>query len=356
MIVGSVLSRLIILSTFCGILLTIRASLPCWVFWLFAVFSAVVFLDAGWMAFLNSFYEEQIAIIFLPVAALLLIMYYESKSIKIVVLLLICATYIGSAKTAYFYLPALLGVFVLPTLRGKYFIAKFFCFLIVCQTVAFLPVYSGKHENINSYHALYFGALKVVKEYERDNVKFIGNKPVVQECIGVQAFDPAGSQCMDRVKATYGDVVRVLLSYPLLGPKMILASFLTSIEIRIRYLGNNMSGSPDFSELFLFNLIPNFFHYGGIIMLFIVFILAVNSLHIRVLRADRITIRDIMLRVGLFVSCFGFFQYIVALGDGFPDITRHLIVGNYALALSFSFLVPALLMIVFCRSDGIERI
>ncbi|MGZ8874819.1 MAG: hypothetical protein ACXW1E_08880, partial [Halobacteriota archaeon] len=345
-IVGSIASRAIVLATFFALLLRFRTRLSCLAFWLFAVISAVVLLDAGWIAFLNSFYEEQIAIIFLPLAALLLIMYYESKSTKIVVLLLICVAYIGSAKTAYFYLPALLGVFIASTLRGKSYIAKFSCFLIVCQTVAFLPVYSGKHESINSYHALYFGALKVIKEYGQDNVRFIGKKPVVQECVGVPVADLAGVQCMNRADASYSDVARLLLSHPLTASKMVLGVLSEGREIRVKYLSKNLSRSPNFSEISLFNLTPIIFHYGGNVVVLFLSLLSVLLLCTSFLKTSRSTSNIIMLKVGLFISCFGFFQYAIALGDGFYEITKHLVVGNYALALSLAFLVPALLTIV----------
>jgi hypothetical protein len=119
-ILGSLLSRGILYSTIAVLLIILRRRLPLFAFWLFAIPAAVVFLNAGWIAFLNSLYEEQIAIIFLPILAVLLIRYFLDNSLAIGIALLILATITGSAKPAYFYLPVLTAVFIFPVLDQKF--------------------------------------------------------------------------------------------------------------------------------------------------------------------------------------------------------------------------------------------
>jgi hypothetical protein len=51
-----------------------------------------------------------------------------------------------------------------------------------------------------------------------------------------------------------------------------------------------------------------------------------------------------VLLIGVFFATFGFSQYIVSLGDGYFEITKHLAAGNYALALSLPFIFAAIIL------------
>ena len=65
-ILGSIVSRTLIFISLAGLLFYLRKGLPLWNFWIFTIIISIVLLDTSWMAFINSFYEEQIPIVFFP--------------------------------------------------------------------------------------------------------------------------------------------------------------------------------------------------------------------------------------------------------------------------------------------------
>ena len=56
--------------------------------------------------------------------------------------------------------------------------------------------------------------------------------------------------------------------------------------------------------------------------------------------------------VGVFLVIFGLIQYVVALGDGFFEINRHLMAGNFCLSMAFGMLLAALLSRRSVRGDA----
>jgi len=343
-IAGSLISRIIFLSAFFALFRNVRKTVPVPTFWIFVVLASMVFMAASWTAFLNSFYEDQVAIIFLPVVAFLLYKYNQQHSLKIGFSVLIFATIIGSSKTAFFYFPILATPFVFPIHRGKHAAIMFALAVAICQSITFLPVYFGQYQKVNQYHAVYYGALKCAQQIdEAKNIEAIGNKPVVQECIGVPFFSPAGEACMQKANANYGDVARLIYKYPKVGFKMIAQALSEGSHIDVPILEKKLPGAPDFSNIPIFNLESIIFSHSLNLL-----VLTITALVFPVLflaSTNNLLVCGAMLKIGLFFSIFGFCQYVTVLGDGFFEITKHLMVGNFSLALSATFLLPGLLLL-----------
>jgi hypothetical protein len=253
----------------------------------------------------------------------------------------LCATFIGSAKIAYFYLSTLSLLFLAPFCSSKKKLIKLILITILLQAVSLLPVYLGKYDKINSYHALYFGALKVLPDTEASSIKSIGEKPVFHECIGVSAFIPLGQKCMEKSNASYADVVKLIGNHPSAVFEMIHKLFEEGRAIRLEYLGKEIRNAPNFSESPMFNLWPKFFakglNYHMLLALLAASFLLVKK---KSLLSDK---EKSVLLIGVFFAAFGFSQYIVSLGDGYYEITKHLAAGNYSLALSLPFIFAAII-------------
>lgn len=337
---GSILSRLILCSTFLAFAHHLRHQISKLTAWAFILIFGLILIDSNWIAFLNSFYEEQVAIVFLPILGFFLLKFRENQNTRTGFWFLLFAAFIGSAKTAYFYFPTLSLLFLIPFFHQKK-LNKLILIAILLQAVSLLPVYLGKHEKINSYHALYFGALKVLSDTEVSSIKSIGEKPVFHECIGAPAYNAFGHECLEKSNASYTDVVKLVGSHPSIGFKMIFKLFEDGRAIHIEHLGKEIKNAPNFSGGYIFNVWPKFFKMGLNYFIFIA-LLAASSLLIkkRSLLSDK---EKSVLLIGVFFATLGFSQYIASLGDGYYEITKHMTIGNYALALSLPFIFAAII-------------
>lgn len=334
-ILGSLPSRVLVFASFVALAAWIRARHGALAGWGFALPAAAVLLDSGWMAFLNSFYEEQIAVVLLPVLALLMLRFLERRTVRSACLLLACAALMGATKTAYFYLPLLVFLFIFPWLhkpRGWVFAA-----MCAGQFLAFAPVALGKYAGINAYHSVYFGALKVLPPQERAAMQSLGRKPVLQECIGISAFEPSGPACLQNAHVRHGDFVSLLVRNPSIAYSM-LGVALQEGRHAIDGLGKGMRNAPQFAQLGIFNLLPPLFMRG--FNVFVLGLLAALAC-VAIVRACLGKSLEPLLMAGIFLALFGWSQYAMALGDGFFEIRKHLVIGNYALALAFPFMAAA---------------
>ncbi len=345
------MSRLILCAVFLIIAHHLRHQISNIAAWIFIALFGLILIDSSWIAFLNSFYEEQIAIVFLPLLGFLLLKFCANQSTKTGFCIILCAAFIGAAKTAYFYLPALSFLFLIPFFSSKKRLIKLALIAILLQGVSLLPVYLGKYEKINSYHALYFGALKVLPNTEASFIQSIGGKPVFHECIGVSAFSSLGQKCMETSNASYADVVKLIGNHPSVGFRMIVKLFEEGRATRLEHLGKGIKNAPNFSESTVFNLWPKFFAKG---LNYFIFLALLSASFLLVAKKSLLSNKEkSVLLVGVFFATFGFSQYIVSLGDGYYEITKHLAAGNYALALSLPFIFAAIISVahrLFFRS------
>lgn len=338
---GSILSRLILYTAFIIIAHHLGHQISNIAKWIFTTLFGLIIIDSSWIAFLNSLYEEQIAIIFLPILGFLILKITQSKSTKTGFWILLCATFIGTAKTAYFYLPTLSFLFLTPFFSSKKSLIRLILIAILLQSTSLLPVYFGKHGKTNSYHAVYFGALKALPSTESSSIKSIGGKPVLHDCIGVSAFSPIGRECMEAANASYTDIVKLIANHPSIGFTMISKLLEEGRSTRLEYLGKGIKNSPNFSENSVFNIWPKLFSKG--LNYFALLILPLASLLLASRKSFLNKNEKQVLFVGIFFATFGFSQYIASLGDGYYEITKHLAAGNYALALSLAFIIASII-------------
>ena len=351
-ILGSLISRVILFITIVSLLYHMRKHSSLWVFWGFSLLAALVFLDSNWLAFLNSFYEEQMAIIFLPVIALLFCKYYRTRSVTLGFLLLITITIVACAKTLYFYFPLLIAPFLYPFCRGKFANVTFLLLIVGCQSIAFMAVTTGKYQKFNAYNALYFGTLKGLNSEEVKAMSFIGNKPVLPQCVGISPYSQKGHECLVKANASYEDTLRLLSKHPTLGLKMLSQALAKGQNVNIDYLKKNRAEGLHFSELPIFNVLPIIFAQGlNVWMCFLLLVVLVV-----LMKGKTLALRvKSPLTIGLFFTCVGLSQYIAVLGDGFYEINKHLSIANYTFALSGMFILPVLLELLALRYGSCHK-
>ena len=101
-IAGSLLTRLIYFSLYGMLFYEIRNKYTRAVSSVFIVMSCAIILDVNFSAMFNTFYEEQIAIIFMPMVILLFIKYYSKPSLLVALMIIGSAAFIGAARRRFF--------------------------------------------------------------------------------------------------------------------------------------------------------------------------------------------------------------------------------------------------------------
>lgn len=323
---GSWLSRAILYSSLLIFVLQFYRRFPLWLLWVGLTALSVLFLETAWVAYLNSFYEEQVAFIIFPWLALALSQYLMRRRELDLWIVLLLAFILGWSKTAYFYLPTLIFGFLLCFgLKSK---RKLFFVWFVCQLVAFYPVVAGKYKHVNPYHSVYYGALMTLSSDELGQVSDVGKGAIVKNCIGVAVFFADGERCMEQAKIRRLDLVDVIAQKPQILPRMLGRALSEGREIDLSYLGKAEEGHETRASLPVFNGWKWLFRHGAQYMAFALTVLGVCLTLFR--GAER---ADPLLAAGVFVLVFGWSQYFAALGDGFYELPKHLSIGNYALAL-----------------------
>lgn len=335
---GSLLSRVLYVSGWLLLLLELRRLVRASYFWPAAALISVVSLDASFTAYLNSFYEEQMGIILLPLMAWMLYRAILERSHFLGWGVLAMALFIATAKIAFFVLPLLVAPFLSPLFRGRWPRAGFLGVVLLAQALALLPVMYGKYVKANEYHALYYGALMVMPPGEVATLGELGGKAVLPECVGVSSFHPGGESCLSRAEASYLDVLRLFAQRPQVMVDVMGRLIGEGQKIGIDYLGKALpEGAPDLSQVPVFNLWGMLYAHS---MNVLIVLLALTTAYLR-WRGSRPGNAHVsaFCGTGIFLAAVGVSQYGVALGDGFFEINRHLLVGNYALSMALIFLL-----------------
>lgn len=343
LIIGSLLSRAIFLIGIAGLLLVHGKHLTGVAFWCLAALLSFIALESSWIAYLNSFYEDQVVIVFMPIFACLIVEYLRRREVWTGLTTMVLATFIGAAKTAYFYLPALTALFLFPMLRRRFGIARVVVLVAISQSLALVPVLFDRYQGVNSYFALYYGTLKVLNEDEIDRLATLGSKPILRECVGVSGFGGAkNADCLKRAGATYRDVFEVVVREPRVIPRLATEVARAGTQLNLKY-AKSMLGAPDFSGFPLFRVFREAFSFG---LNTVALVLTLASLGFVIKNWTRIDSAHYrLLRAGCIIGSFGALQYPVSLAAGLGDIFKHLLPGNFALALAFALIVSAFVQI-----------
>ncbi|SAK71538.1 hypothetical protein AWB77_03034 [Caballeronia fortuita] len=325
-IAGSIPGRLVYVSGFIAMFHMIRRNGGHRAAWTYLFLATPIMLASAFAAFLNSFFEEQMMIFGLPVMAVFVYLARVTGIRRYAYTAIGIALVVGLSKTAYFLAPMIVAPFVWQRRRGVIVAAA------VATALAFMPAKLSENRSINQYHALYYGALKVLKEREGVELKAIGGKPVFNECVGVIGFTDEGGACMRRASPTYADTARVLLAHPRLAAELALATLNAGNGIDIPRDGLQLEGAPSFAGAPLFRLWSVVFAHHMNVAAFVCAALALGFRR----RLNPLA------AIGLMFSAWGLVQYGLALADGFIEIEKHLIGANYSLTLALLFFASSL--------------
>ncbi|RKR42651.1 hypothetical protein [Paraburkholderia sp. BL17N1] len=332
-IVGSLPGRLAYLAGFFWLFVLLRRHGSARLAWAYLICVTPVILCANFASFLNSFYEEQVGIILFPALAGLLYLVAVTRRMRYGAAAFLLVWFIALSKTAYFPLPIVAAPFIFPAFRGKVATWKLGAAVLVAAMLAFLPAKFGEFKGVNQFHTLYYGALKVMKDDGGIDVATIGGKPVLTDCVFVSGFTEKGIECVARAHATYMDTARLVAAHPKIALHMIDYAFERGNTVLIDNIGLNMESGPAFSTLPPFTLWNRIYsHHGNILSLLLA---AVSMIALRRLGP--------LARVGLFFVAWGAVQYLMALGDGFHELQKHLIGGNYSASLALVLLTVTML-------------
>jgi hypothetical protein len=336
---GSILSRALVLIAIVGLFRQIARAVSRAAAVAFLLLASAVILDASFAGLLNSFYEEQMAIVLLPLWAWSLLLFLQKPGTPTSIFVLALSAFLGGAKTAYFYLPVL----VLPLIlfarvqRGSRLLL---CILgVLAQWIAVQPLLTSQYPKTNAYHSMYFGALHDLPPARLAALEQEGER-FDRACIGVPAFVDGGADCRDRANVSHFDTLSLLLRNPDLARRMVVTSLRYGTEIRPPYLSQRLEGAPDVSPLPPFNLMRvAFARYWHVV------VAAMATLAAALILGGWAGRSRTVLGVGVALALFGGSQYAVSLADGYYELTKHLLAANYSLALAAAFLIPGLMLV-----------
>lgn len=333
---GAWLSRAILYSTLVVTvsLFSRRVSMP--VLWMLVTAMAWLFLESSWIAYLNSFYEEQMAVMLLPLLALAMAWFVAERGRGGGWVVMLLALLLGWSKTAYFYAPTLAALMLVWV--GARSGHRLLLLWLVCQLIAIHPVIVGKYKHVNPYHSVYFGALTTLSPQELEDITSIGGKPLLKDCVGVAVFFPGGEQCLRQSAVKRLDVLHVIQQQPAVLPRMIERAMQDGREIDMTYLGKAQEGGTTKASWPVFNGWRGLFQQGASCAAF-----ALLAFGLVVMWARGARRAHPLLVSGVFVLMFGCTQYFAALGDGFYELAKHLSIGNYALSLGSIFVLAGVL-------------
>lgn len=344
-VLGSLLSRAVLLCCLFGLWVAIARQCSPDIASVVVAICTVVLLDASFIGLLNSFYEEQMAILVLPLLGLSLLQLARIPKLSLALVCLALAGLLGGAKSAYFYLPLLVLPLIWTQPRSPNRRAALLLGFALAQMTAVLPLLSSEYTRINAYHSMYFGALFGLPDGRVAALQADGER-VDAPCIGVSAFMEGGTACVERANVSHLDTVTLTLRHPDLGFRMLLNAVEFGRLLRPDYLSQRMEGKPDHSTLLPFNLMRHaFLAYYHVVVTAAAVIAAV-------LLRRRAGCAAGLLRTGVFLACFGLSQYVVALADGYYELVKHLLAANYSLALSSAFLFPGIAMLATGSRTG----
>ncbi len=309
------------------------------------LFAFVLLVSSSNIAFLTSFYPEQIALI----AVIWIINYFvDSRENKAAGYgLLLSCLILSTAKVQYFYIPGLIMALVLFRREIRPF-SKTSLILSLCfiQLVAIACMAASPSTGLNEYDATYFGSYLWLKNHGR-NLNGIPNK----DCIGVDAwgnrFDmnegailTSNTNCYEINKhVSFRDSLSVIkrnpdLIYRLITDKAIYE--LMDYDYFHVYKTTRILRDAEQRQSFYSKLTYlKDFAFRRIRLPMMFFLLLMGGI---LLRVDRKWSLVLLALAGISVSQF----YVSFMGEGYRDFGKHVFLLNYSFDL-FLFCFVALI-------------
>ncbi|WP_242344794.1 hypothetical protein [Anaeromyxobacter terrae] len=332
-VVGSLPLRAVLVAGVVALVATAAAEAPAAAVVL-ALLLGLAALETSFAAFLNSAFEDQVAIVFLPLLALFTWRAAAARSRRAALAGLAVAALVGAAKPAFFYLPLLAAPFLWSALRvtttaGR---AAAVAAVVLAQAIALVPpLVNRATTRVNAYQALYYGALLPLSGAELAEVRVRG-APAVRECVGVRAFvRPEGPACLERAPGSLAAAAAILATHPRAAAALLGRAVAKGADVELAYLSKRAPGRACFAELPPFRFWTGVFRRLGRAVLALS-LLAAASLH---LAPARVRGSGAARAAGL-LAVFGALQYPVSLADGLVETQKHVLVGNYSNVLALS--------------------
>jgi hypothetical protein len=222
----ALVSKLIVLGCCYRLSQTLPKHLGIRAVWRPAVFLllASAFFLAHNIAFLNSFYQEHVFVVFLPV--FLVGLFEERRGIRLA-FCIAGALFCGGAKAQYFYFPALMAAVValIGFLHKRKPDRWLMAGLVAAFGISLFLVAGSTNPSVNYYNSTYFGSYILLSTPE---LKQFGVSDKNIECVGsdpwghkldaedIAHFCAGPSGCADRVSLTLKDVLAPYWRHPTL--------------------------------------------------------------------------------------------------------------------------------------------
>jgi hypothetical protein len=222
----ALVSKLIVLACCYRLSETLRRHLALRAVWRPLVFAllAIAFFFAHNIAFLNSFYQEHVFVVFLPV---FLVGLFEKRRGVRLTLCITGALFCGGAKAQYFYLPALIAAVLalIGILHKRKPDWQLMAGLLAAFGVSYFLVSGSTDPSVNYYNSTYFGSYLLLSAQERKqlgvsdrNMQCIGSDPWGHQldANGIAHFNAGPSGCAERVSLTVNDILAPYWRHPTL--------------------------------------------------------------------------------------------------------------------------------------------
>lgn len=311
---------------------------------------AIVLLDTGYKAFLNSFYEDRASLLFLTILVPVTVIAFEPGSgrwgrVPFAAALLLLAL----SKAQLSLTPAvLLGALALHSGASRFLwrrrdpkpparrLAVIAVLFLLPQAAAFAGTAGYQFGKVNAYHSLFLGALAFSADPGRH---LDGFPPGAVRCIGVNAFE-RGS-CFEELAphSSHAKAALVYLREPAALLRALSFSAASMHDIALETYGRrNLEGIPGPAvEPTLWSWVKQLLPAGG---WHFAMLAAFSLLFVLLSRVPRLASFAL---AGQFLTAISLSQTAIAvLGDGTAEIRKHLLVAN------LSFDLALMLAVVLC--------
>lgn len=303
----------------------------------FAVLAGAAAVEASFAAFLNSAYEDQVAIVLLPALALLVWRAASGPSRGAALGAAAVAALVGASKAQLSPVPLLAAPWLWGALRPAVGRRGALAALVAAQALAAAPLALNPAARVNVYHAAYRGLLPELGPDALERAT-LGGAPVARACVGVGAFAAGGRACVDAARHGYLDVAALAAEHPRAAARLLARALRLGADVDLAYLGRAERGRRTFADLPALNLWREAFAMLGPTLL-------AGALLLGAWLAWRASTGGLSgaARAALLLAVLGATQHAIALADGLVEYPKHVLVGNYAVALALSLGVVALL-------------
>lgn len=305
---------------------------------LFVIFSLVLFSSSN-LSMFNSFYQEQVLLIFLPLT-MLLIHRDDNKGIYSFFLVI---GLISTSKSQFAFTPLIFIIYYSLFYRNRLRLRVGLS--LACLLLSMLCILFSKGAvNLNKYHSSYYGAYQLMQ-----NKELILPDNVDADCVGVDAWGnkydnqkgavhtDIGMTCFNNKKFSFDDTISVFLKNPSLlitlpydkGIRQQYTENYIHVYNSFLLIENNSGLLYDITKIkdFLFKEI----RFSALLLAFF------SSFFLRNKK-----VRGVI----FFLSAFGTSQlYISFLGEGYRDLSKHL----FGMNISFDLLLFTVICILSNR-------